>query len=385
MEWLYRKFIKNHTNIKDKKVKQSYGLFASIVGIISNVILFTIKIVIALISGSVSIISDAFNNLSDASSSVITMIGFKMSLKPADKEHPFGHQRIEYICAFIISIIIMFIGIELGVSSFNKILNPKEFKFNNIMLIVLTITIFIKLWLGIFYRNISKKIKSLSLKASSKDSINDVVATFVIIIGLLIGNLFGVNIDGYLGLLVCIYIIIGGINLIKETINKLIGGTPDSDLVEKIKKELMEDTDILDIHDVLYHYYGGREIYVSLHAEMDSSLSLINAHNVVDNLEKRIKKEYGVELVIHIDPILLNDELLTDIHDKLKPIIKGINKVLSFHELKVKNKNDKIIISFDLQVPYDFELSNEELYNLINKKLKEIDLRYRASINFDKH
>jgi len=385
MEFLYKLFIKNHTNTKDSKVKKRYGLLASIIGIILNLVLFAIKIIVALISKSVSIISDAFNNLSDASSSVITLIGFKMSSKPADKEHPYGHQRIEYICAFIISIIILYIGIELGVSSFKKIINPSKFEFNYVMLMILLVTIVIKLWMGLFYKKTSKKINSLSLKASSKDSINDVITTSIIVIGLFIGKLININVDGYLGVLVCIYIIISAISLIKETINKLIGGTPDTELIENIKKDIIKNEKILDIHDVLYHYYGAGEIYVSLHAEVDSSMSLIEAHNVVDELEKRIKKDYNVELVIHIDPILLNDELLTHIHDELKPIIKNIDKVLSFHELKVKNKKDKIIIYFDLDVPYGFELSNEELYNLINKKLKEININYRASITFDKN
>jgi len=384
MNFLYRKFVKDYKNTKDPKVIKRYGLLASIIGLILNFILFVMKITIAFFSGSVSIVSDAFNNLSDASSSVITMIGFKMSSKPADKEHPYGHQRIEYICAFIISIIILFIGVELGFSSINKIINTLEFEFNYLMISILIITIFIKLWLGLFYKKTSKKINSLSLKASSKDSINDTITTSIIIIGLFIGKLFDINLDGYLGLLVCIYILYGGIGLIKETINKLIGGTPDSELIDKIKADLLKEKQILDIHDVLYHYYGGGQIYVSLHAEVDSSLSLITAHDIVDNLEKRIKKEYGVELVVHIDPVLLNDKLLSDIHDKLKAIIKGINEVLSFHELKVKNKKDKTIISFDLQIPFDFELNNEEIYNLINKKLREINSSYRASITFDK-
>lgn len=384
MNFLYKIFIKNYKNVKDPKVKKQYGLLASILGIILNLILFSSKIIIALISGSVSIISDAFNNLSDASSSVITLIGFKMSSKPADKKHPFGHQRIEYICAFIISIIILYIGIEVGTSSFKKILNPTQFEFNYIMLGVLFVTILIKLWMGLFYKKTSKKINSLSLKAASKDSINDVVATSIIIIGLLISKYTSLNIDGYLGLLVCVYIIIGGIGLIKETIDKLIGGTPDSELIKKIKKIILNEEKILDVHDVLYHYYGGGKIYVSLHAEVDSSMSLVEAHEIIDNLEKIIKKECGVELVVHIDPIHLNDEVQSDIYQKIKPIIKGIDKVLSFHELKIKNKNGKIIICFDLQVPFEFELSNEELYSLINKKLKEIDERYRASITFDK-
>lgn len=384
MDFIYKIFVKNYKNIKDPVVKKKYGLLASIVGIVLNLMLFACKLTVALVSGSISVISDAFNNLSDASSSVITLVGFKMSSKPADKKHPFGHQRIEYICAFIISIIILYIGIEVGTSSFKKIINPTTFEFNYVMLLALCFTILIKLWMGVFYKKTSKKINSLSLKAASKDSINDVVATSIIIIGLIISKYTSLNIDGYLGILVCVYIILGGIGLIKETIDKLIGGTPDIEVIRKIKDITMKEEKIMDIHDILYHYYGGGKVYVSLHAEVDSCLSLVEAHDIVDKLEKMVKKECGVELVIHIDPVHLNDELQSEIYKKIKPIIKGIDKVLSFHELKIKNKNGKIVVCFDLQVPYEFGLSNEELYSVINKKLKELDERYRASITFDK-
>lgn len=385
MEFLYSKFIKNHKNIKDPKVVKGYGFLASITGIVLNALLFVIKLFIALISGSVSIISDAFNNLSDASSSIITLIGFKMSSKPADKEHPYGHQRIEYICAFIISTIILFIGIELGISSVKKIINPKDISFNYVMLVILSITILIKLWMGLFYRKTAKKINSLSLKASSKDSINDVITTFVVILGLFFGNLIGFNLDGYLGVLVSIYILISGVGIIKETINNLIGGTPDKELIDKVLLEIAKGDQILGVHDILYHSYGLGQIYMSLHAEMDSSLSLIKAHDLIDSLEKKIKKLYNVDIVIHIDPILLNDELLQTINIKLKNIIKKISDKLSYHELKIINKKKKTNICFDLQIPYDFEMNNKEIYDFINKELRKIDDNYRASITFDKY
>lgn len=384
MEFLYRKFIKNFNNTRDPNVIKKYGVFAGVVGIIFNVILFLIKIVLALISGSVSIISDAFNNLSDASSSLITTIGFKISSRPADKDHPFGYQRVEYICAFIISCIIIFIGIELGISSIKKIFNPGKIVFNYIMLLILFLTILFKGFLGVFYSKTGKKINSLSLKASSRDSFNDVVTTSLIVVGLIVGKIFGVNIDGYLGMAICLYIIVGGVNLIKETIDKLIGGSPDIELIEKIKNEVLKENNILGVHDILFHYYGYRQVYMSLHAEVDSSLSLIVAHDLVDGIEKKIKKMYEVDLVVHIDPVLLNDQLLIKINDELNIIIKNINQILSFHELKIINKKGKKIICFDLSIPYDFELSNGELYKEINSKLKEIDEKYRASINFDK-
>ena len=385
MNFLYRKFIKNYKNIKEPNVAKKYGLLASIVGIILNAILFAFKLIIALISGSVSIISDAFNNLSDASSSIISLIGFKISSKPADEEHPFGHQRIEYICAFIISSIILFIGIELGLTSIEKIITPSPVSFSYITLFLLSFTILIKLWMGLFYKKTGKKINSLSLKASSKDSFNDVIATFVIIVGLFAGKLFDINLDGYLGVAVSLYILVSGIGIIKETINNLIGGTPDKELINKIVNELNKEQEILGVHDVLYHGYGLGQIYISLHVEMDGSLSLIKAHDLDDTLEKKIKKVYNVELVIHIDPILLNDELFSEINSKLKIIIRKISDKLSYHELKIINKKKRTNICFDLQVPYNFNMDNKQIYDIINKELRLIDDDYRASITFDKY
>ncbi len=384
MDFLYKKFIRNYTNIKDPQVVKKYGLLASIIGIILNIVLFAIKLMIALLSGSVSIISDAFNNLSDSASSIITLIGFKISSKPADEEHPFGHQRVEYICAFIVSSIILYIGVELAISSFKKIFNPTEIHFDYLMILILVITIVIKLWMAVFYKVTSKRINSLSLRASSKDSFNDVVATSVVIVGLFVSKVFNFNIDGYLGIIVSFYILISAISIIKETINNLIGGTPDKDLINRVLEELNKDEQVLGVHDVLYHNYGVGKVYMSLHAEMDSTLTLIKAHDLIDSLEKKIKKIYNVDLVIHIDPILLNDELLSEINIKLNKIIKSISDEISYHELKIINKKKKVNICFDLQVPYNFNLSNKELYDNINKELRLINDDYRASITFDK-
>lgn len=385
MDLLYKKFIKDYKNTNNPTVVKKYGLLAGIVGIILNILLFISKIVLAIISSSVSIISDAFNNLSDASSSIITLIGFKMSSKPADKEHPYGHERAEYISAFIISFIIIFIGVELAINSFNKIINPASVEFSYIILIILLITIIVKIWMGAFYYKTGKKINSLTLKASAKDSFNDVITTFIIAIGLLIGKLFNLNIDGYLGIAISVYILIGGISLIKETINKLIGGTPDIELIEKIKKEVLNEKEILGVHDILFHCYGISKIYMSLHAEIRSSMTLIEAHELIDNLEYNVKTKYGIELVIHMDPILLDDDLYKEINEKLNHIINEIDDKLTFHDLKIINKKSKSIIVFDLLIPYNFDLTNEEIYNFINKKIKEINKDYKVSITFDKN
>lgn len=384
MEFLYKLFIKDYKNTKNPEVIKKYGLLAGIIGILLNIILFIVKIILAIISKSVSIISDAINNLSDASSSIITIIGFKLSSKPADKEHPYGHGRGEYISAFIISFIIIFIGIELGISSVNKIINPTVIKFSNVMIAILFITVLIKLWMAIFYSKTSKKINSLTLKASSKDSVNDVITTLIILIGLFVGKAFNINLDGYLGLGVCIYILITGIQLIKETINKLLGGNVDTELVDKIKQDILNNQNILGLHDVLCHSYGFNKIYMSLDVEIDSSTSLIDAHTLVDDIEIFIKKKYNVDLVIHVDPILLNDELYNQVNKELKEIINSINENLTFHDLKIITEKNKIHISFDLQVPYDFEMQNKEIYTLINKELKNINKDYKISITFDK-
>lgn len=385
MEFLFKKFIKNHNNTKDPQVVKKYGLFASIIGIVFNIILFAVKFLVAILSGSVSIISDAFNNLGDASSSIVTLIGFKMSSKPADREHPFGHQRVEYICAFIISFMIIFIGVELAISSVERIVNPTQFTFNYLIFIILIFTIFIKLWMSLFYNKVGRKINSLSLKASSKDAFNDVITTFVIIVGLLAGIVFNVSIDGYLGLLVSGYILVSGVFIVRETIDKLIGGTPDKTLIDKVCSEILKEEQVLGIHDVLCHVYGLGNVYMSLHVEMDSSLSLLKSHSVIDLLERKINKVYGVDLVIHVDPILLNDELLINVGNMLKKIIKSISDKLNYHELKIVNKKERVNICFDLQVPYEFELDNKEIYDRINKELKNFDSNYRASITFEKY
>jgi len=262
-------------------------------------------------------------------------------------------------------------------------INPTIIDYGYIMIIILIVTMIIKLWLGIFYKKASKKINSLTLKASSKDSFNDVFATSIIIVGVLLEMLFNINIDGYLGVIVCLYILFSGIQLMKETINKLIGGTPDLQLIDKIEKEILNKKEILGVHDTRYHYYGLNKIYMSIDVEVDSSMSLVEAHNLVDYIEVHIKEKYNVDIVIHVDPILLNDERLNKVKEVLKSIIDKINDKLTFHDLKIIDKKNKSIIYFDLLVPFDFELENEEIYNLIIKEIKTFDERYKVSITFD--
>jgi divalent metal cation (Fe/Co/Zn/Cd) transporter len=237
----------------------------------------------------------------------------------------------------------------------------------------------------LFYKTVSKKINSISLKATSNDCLNDVITTTVIAIGLVIGRLFSINLDGYLGIGVCVYILISGIFLIKETINQLIGGTPDTQLIEKVLNEINKEEKILGVHDVLYHGYGLGQVYISLHAEIDSSFSLVSAHDLVDSLERKIKKIYGVELVVHIDPVLLNDELMDRIKNILANILNNISRELHYHELKIINRKKRTNICFDLQVPYDFKLNNKEIYDMINKELRKENDNYRASITFEKY
>ena len=329
INWMTKKFIKNYDKVNDPKVREKYGNFAGIIGIISNLVLVVIKILLGILSGAVSIIADAINNLSDMATSIITIIGFKISSKPADDEHPFGHERLEYIMGLIISFIILWIGVELGRTSIDKIINPnpldKTFIF--VTLIGLFVAILIKIWQGTVYRKIAIKIDSVALKASSQDSFNDVISTSAVLIGLILSHfVFHFNLDGYLGVAVALFILYSGINLVKDTIDPLIGITPDKELIQKISNDILNYEGVLGIHDLLCHMYGKTRCFISLHVEVSSKEDIIKSHDLIDNIEKEIKEKYNVEITIHLDPNEIDKEELNIAWKELDVIISSIDK-----------------------------------------------------------
>ena len=381
---LAKLFIKNYKNVEDDKVRTSYGTMAGIFGIVTNFILVVIKLFIGILSFSISIIADAINNLSDMGSSLLTIIGFKISNKPADKDHPYGHQRVEYIISLIIAMIIAFVGLELFTTSIEKIITPDEIKFEVITFVVLGVAIVLKAVQGLFYLSASKKIDSLSLKASAKDSINDCISTTAVLIGTIISKVSGYNVDGIVGILVSGFIMYSAIMLIKETMSPLIGEKPDPELVEKVSRTVLSYPKILGIHDMITHLYGPSKVFISLHAEVDANDNVLVSHDLIDNIEQDIKKEFGIELVIHMDPIETNNIELNNASIIVREVLKEIDPVLMFHDFRMVKGESHTNFIFDVLAPFNFRLSDEELVELIKLKVRERNDKYRCVILIDK-
>lgn len=380
---LARIFIKDYQDIEKEKVRTAYGVMCGIFGIVSNVILVIIKVFIGILSMSISIIADAINNLSDFFSSLLTLIGFKVASKPADKEHPFGHQRMEYVISLIISLIIIFVGIELLSTSIQGIITPNEIKVDLITYIILGISIFIKLIQGLFYYSAGKKISSVSLKASFKDSLFDCISTSIVLIGSLISKLINYNLDGILGSLVSVFIIISSLGLVKESISPLIGERPNKELIKNIKAEVLSNPQVLGIHDMIFHEYGVSKIFLSMHVELDANMGFLSAHELIDELELQIHNKYHVEIVMHMDPIEKDNEELNKQEEILTNVLSSIDKEIKFHDFRMVNGTNKINYIFDIVIPFNYKYTEKEIKNIIKTKLQEINPKIDVIINVD--
>ena len=381
---LAKLFIKNYKDVENQNVRTAYGTMCGIFGIITNLVLVIIKLLIVILSFSISIIADAINNLSDMGSSLLTIIGFKISNKPADKDHPYGHQRVEYIISLIIAMIIAFVGLELLTTSVDKIINPSEVKVEIITFIILGVAIVLKAIQGLFYLSASKKIDSLSLKASSKDSINDCISTGAVLIGTIISKTTGFNADGIVGILVSGFIIYSAIMLIKETMSPLIGEKPDPEVIEKVTRTVLSYPKILGIHDVIAHLYGPSKIFISLHVEIDAKEDILIAHDLVDNIEQDIKKEYGIEMVIHMDHVETDNEELNNASVVVREVLKEIDPVLMFHDFRMVKGETHTNFIFDVVAPFNFKMKDEELVQEIKNRVNQRNNKYRCVIIVDK-
>lgn len=304
---LIKTFVKDYNNTSDIKVRESYGTLAGIIGIICNMILFSTKLTIGFLMNSIAISSDAFNNLSDTGSSMVALIGAKLSGKDPDFEHPYGHGRFEYIASLIISFIIMLVGIELLKSSFDKVLNPEPITFNPILIAILVLSILIKVWMFSYNRYIGHKIDSGVNRATAADSLNDVIATSAVVLTTIIGHIFDLYLDGYAGLVVSLLIIYAGFQIAKETVNVLLGMSPSEEVVASINAIIKENNNIVGVHDLKVHDYGPGRTVASVHTELSDQTNLVKAHSIIDGLEKKIFKELGIDIVIHVDPIGENE------------------------------------------------------------------------------
>lgn len=383
-EFLIKKFIKNPDETEDSKVRQAYGSLSSFVGLVCNIILFIIKYAMGTFSGSISIISDAFNNLSDSGGCVVTFLGYKMASKPADKGHPFGHGRIEYLTSLILSVIIVIVGFELFKSSAEKIINPKPIKFSVIVLLSLIVSICVKLWLSVFNKKLGKKINSPVMTATAEDSRNDVIATSATLIALVMSQFTDFSIDGIMGIVVSLFILKTGFDIIRDTVDDLIGKPVQPEIVEKIKDTIKSDNDIIDIHDLVIHNYGVTKMIGSCHIEIRSDMSFHDVHEIADRTERRIQNELNIMMTIHTDPVDIDDEQTIKYKGIINDIILSMNQGFSMHDFRmVSCENHKNLI-FDISVPYECKISNEKIQRFINQKLKECDGKYYTIITFDR-
>ncbi|MBE6748665.1 MAG: cation transporter [Ruminococcaceae bacterium] len=368
---LIKIFIKD-TNINTQKGRELYGRLAGAVGIICNLLLSVMKLIIGTVSNSVSITADATNNISDAGSSIVTLVGFRLSGKPADKDHPYGHARIEYISSLIISFIILLIGCSIFKESVVKIFKPEESLFSLATVIVLIASILVKLWLAVFNRYLGRQIDSKALEATAIDSRNDVITTAAVLIASTISHFTGFNLDGYMGVIVSIFILISGINLVKETLDPLLGQPPTKEMFQTIEKKILSYDNVLGVHDLMVHSYGPNTYFASAHIEMDAKIDVLVCHDIMDQIERDFKSELNIHLVVHLDPTILDSPEINELKEMVNDIICEIDRELTFHDFRVVVGEENKNVLFDVVVPPEYRYSDEELEKIITDKITEM-------------
>ena len=382
-----RIFIKNCENIKDNTVRKSYGTLGGIVGIICNLILCIIKITVGLISGSISILADGFNNLSDMGSSLVTIIGFKLAGKPADRDHPFGHGRMEYMSAFIVSVLILIVGIDLMESSVKSLINnTKTPTYGTLAIIVLIISDLVKLWMFAFNRKLGNKISSDVLKATAKDSLNDSLATTAILVSVGVSLLVPLpfNLDALMGVLVSIFILWSGISSAKDTLDEILGKPPEKELIENLETTILSFKEFVGIHDLIVHNYGPGRQFATVHVEVPQDIDVVKCHEQVDLCEKLVGEQLDLQLVIHMDPIDCNNETVKDTREKMANAIKVIDEGLTLHDFRMTPLSEKRTnLIFDVVVPTRVNLSEKELEEKIINLAKLINPIFECVITFD--
>ena len=382
--FLIKHFIPNASDVKSPAVRQRYGVVSGVVGILCNALLCTAKIAAGLLTGAVSIVADGINNLSDGGSCVVSLLGFKMAGKPADDKHPFGHGRIEYVAGLIVSFIIVLMGVELAKTSLDKIFHPEEISFSWITPAVLGISILVKLWMCFFNRKMGDKIDSAVLRATAMDSLSDVAATSAVLAGFVIGYWARVNLDGYLGVLVALFILYTGVSTAKGTLDLLLGEAPDLEFVKQIQQEVLSYPEIIGVHDLIVHNYGPGHSVVSLHAEVPCDVDILKIHDTIDNAERDLKKKFDCEVVIHMDPIITDDKETNEIHQKLSSIVRLLDSRVTIHDFRMVKGPTHTNLIFDIVVPHQFRLTDDQVVESLRQAVKALDARYEIVVNVDK-
>lgn len=381
---LIRLFVKNSEDIRNPDVRKDYGTLSGGVGIVCNILLFVFKVITGIVSSSISVIADAFNNLSDAASSIITIIGFKLADKPADNEHPYGHGRYEYLSGLLIAFLIVMTAVELLKSSVDKIFSSSDVEFSAFSVIILLLSIGVKLWMALFNKKIGRKLNASAMLATAADSLSDCIATGAVLISLIVGYIFKINIDGYTGVLVALFVFKAGFEAANDTLKPLLGQAPDPEFVKALEDSVLEDNKIKGIHDMHIHDYGPGRVVVSLHAEIPAEMNVMEAHDIIDSTEDKIKKKYKCDISIHMDPVETENERVNELKKTVGEIINEISPKLNFHDFRITQGPMRTNIIFDIEIPFGFEMKDSDVIKEISRRVKALDESYYVVIQVDK-
>ncbi len=376
--------VKDYDHPERPEVREKSGSAAGLVGIATNLLLFMIKLLAGLFSHSVAILADAVNNLTDSGSSIIMLVGFKLAGKPADEKHPFGHARLEYLSGVAVSFVVLFLGLQLGMTSFDKILQPEDADFSPLAFCILGASILIKLWQCFFYRSVGKKIRSEAIFATSSDSRNDVITTAVVLLGALITRFTGVNLDGFLGLSVAVFIVVSGIKLVIETGEPLLGTAPDPQLVRSIYEKILSYDGIIGLHDLTVHNYGTGRCFATAHCEVPAEEDILKSHDLVDNIERDFLKNENIHLVIHMDPVVTNDPRTDLLHEQVLRRVRKVYPQLSLHDFRVVWGVTHSNVVFDVAAPFSLSDTDRQIQEKIAHEVRQIDPSYRAVVTVDR-
>ena len=381
---LVRLFIKDCDNVTDPAVRERYGILSGAVGIVLNLLLSAGKLFAGLMTGSISITADAFNNLSDAGSSVVTLVGFKLAGQKADDGHPFGHGRMEYLAGLLVSLMILLVGVELGRSSIGKILHPEAVDFSLVSTGILAASILVKLWMGQFNRGLGRKIGSAAMAATAADSLSDAVATAAVLAGTLVNRFAHVNIDGWMGLAVAVFILRSGWGAAKDTINPLLGESPDPELVKQLRELVLSHPQVVGMHDLIIHDYGPGRRLCSFHAEVPQDADILDAHDAIDHIEREIQETFGIETTVHMDPIATDDEKVNQLRLQVSALAQAVEPEMTIHDFRVVRGPTHTNVIFDAVVPHRCRLTDEEVRQRLSRAVSALDPTYQTVIQLDR-
>lgn len=381
-EWLIRRFVKEPKDVRSQRVRAAYGTLGSMVGVCVNLMLSLLKFLVGMAVGSIAVTADAANNLSDAGGSIVSLVSVRVAQKPMDQDHPFGHGRMEYIGALLVGVLILIMGVELMKEGLSNIFNPHQLSFTYLALGLMSLSVFMKLWLYRFYNKVGKRIDSAALLAAAKDSISDVLATCGVILSMLAGHFFNLPVDGYMGVLVALIVMKAGFNVCRDTVDRLLGGRPDRERGELLTQRLLSYPGILGVHDLVLHDYGPGRCVASVHAEVSAKENIVAIHEVIDQAEREISEELNMPICIHMDPIVTDDEATNAVCARMAAYLHAVDHRLKLHDFRMVPGEKQINLIFDVLLPADYQ-NRRELEAGIRSHAKSLDPRYECVLHFD--